>query len=138
MQAAIQSGQLTLVAGKLVELARTETGVRVSFRRRRAPGPETIDVARVYDCGGVTLDVENSSNAAIVSLLRQDAARPDEQRIGLDVTADLNVVDSSGKPSPRLFAVGPLTRGKFFEIEAIPDIRRQCADLAERLLSPSA
>ena len=138
MQAAIESGQLTLVAGKLIELARTETGVRATYRRRRATVPETIDIARVHDCGGVTLDVEQSSNVAIVSLLRQHAARADEQRIGLDVTADLNVVDGSGKPSPRLFAVGPLTRGKFFEIEAIPDIRRQCADLAERLLSPSA
>jgi uncharacterized NAD(P)/FAD-binding protein YdhS len=50
------------------------------------------------------------------------------------VTAALNVVAADATPSSRLFAVGPLTRGQFFEIEAIPDIRRQCADLATRLL----
>ena len=29
----------------------------------------------------------------------------------------------------RLYAIGPLTRDAFFEIDAIPDIRRQCAAL---------
>jgi uncharacterized NAD(P)/FAD-binding protein YdhS len=62
-------------------------------------------------------------------------AQPDERRIGLDVTTDLHVVDAAGQPLPRLYAVGPLTRGKFFEIEAVPDIRRQVADLAARLVA---
>jgi uncharacterized NAD(P)/FAD-binding protein YdhS len=30
--------------------------------------------------------------------------------------------------------VGPLTRSAFWEIIAIPDIRNQCAELAERLV----
>ncbi|WP_280173935.1 hypothetical protein [Devosia enhydra] len=33
------------------------------------------------------------------------------------------------------FALGPLTRGTFFEIEAMPDIRVQASLLAERLKS---
>lgn len=134
MQEAVEEGQLRLVPGKLVSLERTETGVTVSFRRRGHETPETLQVARAYDCGGITLDVEASSNPAILSLLAQGMARPDERHIGLDVTTGLHVVDAEGIPSPRLYAVGPLTRGKFFEIEAIPDIRRQVADLAHRLL----
>lgn len=135
MQNAIGTGQVQLVAAKLVDLRRQGGDVAVSFRRRGRTDPETLTVARVYDCGGVTLDVDASSNPAIVSLLAQRRARADEQHIGLDVTADLQVVDADGEPSSRLFAVGPLTRGKFFEIEAIPDIRRQVSDLADRLLA---
>jgi uncharacterized NAD(P)/FAD-binding protein YdhS len=33
----------------------------------------------------------------------------------------------------KLFALGPLTRGTFFEIDAVPEIREQAARLAERL-----
>lgn len=33
------------------------------------------------------------------------------------------MIDADGTPSDKLFAVGPLTRGTFFEIDAIPDIR---------------
>ena len=45
------------------------------------------------------------------------------------------VIDASGTASKRLFAVGSLTRGTFFEIDAIPDIRVQCARLARHLVS---
>jgi uncharacterized NAD(P)/FAD-binding protein YdhS len=41
-------------------------------------------------------------------------------------------------PSGRLFAIGPLTRAAFWEIIAIPDIRNQCAELAERLVRNAA
>ena len=53
--------------------------------------------------------------------------------IGLDVAADNAVVRLSGQPSQRIFAVGPLARGAFWEIIAIPDIRQQCAELADNL-----
>lgn len=134
MQSAISGGQLQLIAGKLDSMERCADGVSVSFRRRGRAAIDRLQVARVYDCGGVTLDVEASTNPTILSLLSQGLARPDARHIGLDVTTDLHVVDKDGNPSPRLYAVGPLTRGKFFEIEAVPDIRRQVADLADRLL----
>jgi uncharacterized NAD(P)/FAD-binding protein YdhS len=134
MQAAIDSGQLELLAGNFVDVAKTSGGVHVTFRRRGSVDPETLDAARVYDCGGVTLDVTTSSNPVIRALLAAGSGRPDAQHIGLDVTADLHVVRGDGTSTSRLFAIGPLTRGKFFEIEAVPDIRRQCADLADRLL----
>ena len=135
MQAAIESGQVELVAGKLVSMERKEGGVSLRLRRRGETATETVDVARVYDCGGITLDVDASTNPTILSLLSQGLARADARHIGLDVTTDLHVIDRNGNPSPRLYAVGPLTRGKFFEIEAVPDIRRQVASLAEQLLA---
>ena len=134
MHEAIRAGQLELIPGKLVTMEQTADGISVALRRRGQADPERREVARVYDCGGITLDVEASTNPTILSLLSQGLARPDARHIGLDVTTDLHVVDAAGSPSRRLYAVGPLTRGKFFEIEAVPDIRLQVADLAQRLL----
>jgi uncharacterized NAD(P)/FAD-binding protein YdhS len=68
-------------------------------------------------------------------LLEQGLIRPDPIGIGLDVTPDCAVIDRAGKPSAKLFAIGPLTRGRFWEIVAIPDIRVQCAELAQRIAS---
>ncbi len=104
MRQAIAGGQLELVAGKLADLRRAADGIVVTFRRRGAAQAETVQVARAYDCGGVTLDVESSTNPAILSLLAQRRARPDQQHIGLDVTTDLRVVDAEGAPSGRIFA----------------------------------
>lgn len=70
----------------------------------------------------------------IRSLISDGAARPDMQHIGLDIADDCHLRDSTGTRSERLLAIGPLTRGRFFEIEAIPDIRLQAQQIASRLL----
>jgi uncharacterized NAD(P)/FAD-binding protein YdhS len=43
------------------------------------------------------------------------------------------VRDWVGATSGRLFALGPLTKGVFWGITAVPDIRRQCTAMAEHL-----
>jgi uncharacterized NAD(P)/FAD-binding protein YdhS len=48
--------------------------------------------------------------------------------------SDGSLIGRDGVASDRLFAVGPLTRGAFLEIEAVPDIRVQCHRLAGALL----
>ena len=133
---AIAIGQVQLIAANFTGIERHGTGVRASIRRRGQTATETIDIARVYDCGGVSVDVQASSNPVIRDLISTGSGRPDTLHIGLDVTDDCAVIDADGHPSQRLLVAGPLTRGRFFEIEAIPDIRLQCARLAERLLQP--
>ena len=47
------------------------------------------------------------------------------------------VFDAKGRPAKDLFAIGPITRGTFWEITAVPDIRIACETLAEHLLPSS-
>ncbi len=136
MVAAIAMGQVTLRAGQVIGLERAADGVRASIRPKGRPTVETVDVARVYDCGGVTVDVEQSSNPLIRSLVARGEARPDTLHIGLDVTVSGQVLDADGAVSDHLLAIGPLTRGTFFEIEAIPDIRVQASEMATLLRPP--
>jgi uncharacterized NAD(P)/FAD-binding protein YdhS len=135
--AAIGTGQVTLRAGQVTDLARTPQGVCATVRLKGGRAVEAINVARVYDCGGVTVDVEKSSNPLVQSLVAKGDARPDSLHIGLDVTLNGNVISRAGEVSSRLLALGPLTRGAFFEIEAIPDIRVQAAAMASRLQESS-
>jgi uncharacterized NAD(P)/FAD-binding protein YdhS len=137
LEAAIASGQVTLRAGSITDLTRTSDGVLATIRAKGGGARETLKVARVYDCGGVTVDVRQSSNPVITSLIERGDARPDRLNIGLDVTTECEVIDASGTPADRLYAIGPLTRGTFFEIEAIPDIRVQAAALAAELVRPT-
>lgn len=112
--------------------------MRATIRRKGASNLTFFDVARVYDCGGISVNVEQSTNPVVQSLLTRGDIRPDSLHIGLEVDPDCRTLDRFGTPSDRLLAVGPLTRGTFFEIEAIPDIRVQCADLAGRLVGEGA
>jgi len=96
---------------------------------------ESIRVAKVVECVGVAVAPRDSANPVLQDLLEHGLIRPDPIGIGLDVTPDCAVIDRSSKPSAKLFAIGPLTRGRFWEIVAIPDIRVQCAELAQRIVS---
>ncbi|MDF2799021.1 MAG: FAD-dependent oxidoreductase, partial [Devosia sp.] len=117
-----------------VGIDRAPEGVRATIRRRGTQERETLDIARVYDCGGVSVDVLSSSNPVIRDLVASGAARPDPLHIGLDVSPDCFVVNADGQRSRHLLALGPLTRGRFFEIEAVPDIRVQAAAIARKIL----
>jgi uncharacterized NAD(P)/FAD-binding protein YdhS len=131
---AVAAGQVKLVAGNFLDVRRAGDGVIATIRRKGRTEKEEIAVARVYDCGGVAVDVEHSSNPVVRRLIADGTGRADPLHIGLDVSTTCEVVSADGVPSLRLYAIGPLTRGTFFEIEAVPDIRTQCAELAERLL----
>lgn len=135
---AVRSGQLKLLAARVVGTASDNGDRLVKLLPRRSRDTETLRVARIYDCTGIVKDVSTGSVAVIRSLTDRGLARADPLRLGLDVTLDCAVIDRGGSASDRLFAVGPLTRGTFFEIDAVPDIRNQTAKLAGQLTQRTA
>jgi uncharacterized NAD(P)/FAD-binding protein YdhS len=131
---AIAERQLQVIAGRLLDVQSTTDGFTASVQRRGTNSVEQIRAAHVYDCSGVIADPTRTSNPAIRSLLKSGAARPDPLRIGLDVSQEGALIGENGVASERVYAIGPLTRGTFFEIEAVPDIRVQCQQLSKALM----
>jgi uncharacterized NAD(P)/FAD-binding protein YdhS len=130
----VDAGQVTLIAAEFIDIERSGHSVRATIRPRGSDRQDIMDVARIYDCGGVSVDVRASANPIIRHLIQTEAARPDAMHIGLDVDENCALITADGTASTRIRVVGPLTRGRYFEIEAIPDIRVQCARLANALL----
>ena len=130
---AVQSGRIRLVAGRVVGIE-ADDQFAVQVQSRHTQRLETFEVARIYDCSGIVRDISTSSNSVVRSLVDRRLARPDPMRIGLDVSANCEIIAGDGAVSKKILAVGPLTRGTFFEIDAIPDIRVQCARLSKQLL----
>ena len=84
---------------------------------------------------GVWLDL---ASPLVADLLARGRARVDPLRIVLEVDGQCRLVDVAGRPSARIFAIGPVSRAAFWEITAIPDIRHQVAALAGRLAQAGA
>jgi uncharacterized NAD(P)/FAD-binding protein YdhS len=131
----LAEGQLNIIAGKITSVVDDYEEITVHYRRRGAERIETMLVATILDCTGITSNPRHSPNPLIRDLLAQGAARPDALDLGLDVTESCALVDRSGRASQHMFAVGPITRGRFWEIMAVPDIRVQCANLAAAIAS---
>ncbi|MGX9146524.1 FAD/NAD(P)-binding protein [Mesorhizobium sp. 128a] len=130
---AVRTGRIRPVAGRVVGIEAGD-GFAVDIQSRHTQALETLKVARIYDCTGIARDISTTSNSVVRSLVDRGLARPDPLRLGLDVSSKCEIIAGDGTASAKILAVGPLTRGTFFEIDAIPDIRVQCARLSKQLL----
>ncbi len=130
----IDSGQLRILAGRLEAHVAGPAGLTAKIRLRGREDAIALDVARWIDCSGLQQDYAQVDHALIRDLLQQGHARPDPMRLGLEVSPECALIDREGLPSERLFAIGPVTRGTFWEITSVPDIREQCWELAQRLV----
>jgi uncharacterized NAD(P)/FAD-binding protein YdhS len=130
----LSSGRLTVIAARLKGIETDATNAVIRYRRRGASAIETLHVDKIADCRGVAPAPLKIVNPALRSLVDRGLARLDPLAIGLDMTDACAIIDRAGVPSERLFAVGALTRAAFWEIIAIPDIRSQCVELADRII----
>jgi len=131
-------GRLVIKAGRFVDVARDGAAARIAWRRRGADHDETVTADRVINCTGPGADVRLIAEPVVGDLLARGLARPDPLGLGFDVSDDCRLVDAGGCPDPWMFAVGPLTRGAFWEITAVPDIRDQVAAVAMSIASALA
>ena len=127
-------GSLRLMAAKITAIEPNAGGALVRYRRRGRSETESLQVGKIVDCTGIVRDPRATANPAVRSLFDQGLIRTGPLRIGLDVASNCALINQDGSPSERLFAAGPLTRAAFWEIIAIPDIRNQCAELADHLV----
>lgn len=137
IDALIKSGRLLVIAGKIMSVEPSETknaGALVTFRRRGHTSLSTLQVSAIADCRGVQADVVQSENPLIRALLEEDLARPHPLGLGFEIATDCALTGSTAD-GPKLYAIGPLTRGAFWESVAVPDIRVQCERLAAILTS---
>ena len=133
--AAQANGQLRIRAGRLCSMDVADGAVDVRYRPRGQEDLKATWVARVINCSGPCCDYARVDHPLVRSLLERGLVRPDALRLGLDVSATCALLDHEGAISRRLFAIGPVTKGAFWEMTAVPNLRRQCEELAIQLAS---
>jgi uncharacterized NAD(P)/FAD-binding protein YdhS len=120
----VADGRLEIVAGRIVAARDSANGIEVDYRRRGAERAQTERFAYAFNCTGPLHSIARSKDALLRSLLDQGRIRPDDLGIGLDV-------DETNRVGEHLWAMGPLTKGRYWEIIAVPDIREQAAQVAD-------
>ena len=129
-----EAGELQVRAARVLRYEPTSDGVRVVVRARGASSTEALFVERVVNCTGPSTDVRRMGDRLLDALRRRGLAVPDPLSLGLEVSDDLALLDTEGRPSESLFLVGPLLKARFWEATAVPELREHAARVAERLL----
>ena len=122
----IAEGRLEIVAGRIQGVDETEHVLAVSYRRRGTPRISEGRFAYMINCTGPLGTIARTRDELLKGLLADGLARPDQLGIALDVDERSRVAGSK-----RAWAMGPLTKGRYWEIIAVPDIRGQAAAVAD-------
>lgn len=133
IDAMVASGRLTLLSGKTLAAREHDDGVALRWRPRGQDSAETLIVQRVINCTGPLGDLGRTNDPLLRDLTARELIRADAHRIGIDVDNQARTIAANGMPNDWLYALGPMTRGAFWEIVAVPDIRQQTWALARRL-----
>ncbi len=122
-----ETGRLVVQRGRLQGLHSQGDGVIATIQDRLLPA------AMVVNCTGFERCTVSAS-PLLSSLAAEGIVEP--HPIGLGITVD----DHSAVPASegRLYALGPLTAGRHFEITAVPDIRVQARAVAGRIAAEIA
>ena len=112
------------MAGRILSASEQANGLLVELRRRGADASQRMTFAYAINCTGPLHSIERTRDPMLRSLLDSGVVSPDHLGIGL-------AVDENSRAGERIWALGPLTKGRYWEIIAVPDIREQATAVAD-------
>ena len=133
IQGALDSGQLTIAAGRIQSGELTGDQVTVAIQARKTKAIQRLTVSPVLDCTGIKIDYLNSPQPLIISLREQRLIRPNILGLGLDSDGDGRVFDAQGQACHWLYTIGTARKGDLWETIAVPELRDQARHLAATL-----
>jgi uncharacterized NAD(P)/FAD-binding protein YdhS len=127
LQALRDSGQLRIVAGRLLRLAEEGDGATATYRPRGTSAIATLKVGTVINCTGPAQGLRKLGEPLLTHLLESGLIQSDPHELGLRVAENYALIDAQGRASPWLFYVGPFLRAEFWEATAVPELREHVA-----------
>ncbi|ALL12895.1 FAD/NAD(P)-binding protein [Caulobacter henricii] len=134
IQTLLDTGTLTHLTGRIESLTLGATGLQLRWRPRGRRDIQTLAIGRAINCTGPAATIMTHKDQLLASLCTNGLARGDALGLGLDVDQEGRLIKGDGTSHRNLFAVGPVTRGAFWEVTAVPDIRVQAAHTARAVI----
>lgn len=122
----VAEDRLEIVAGRIQSVEEKDGALSVAYRRRAKSNLVERRFAYMINCTGPLGRIDRTRDDLLKGLLDDGLARPDPLGIALDVDERSRVTGAR-----RAWAMGPLTKGRYWEIIAVPDIRGQAAAVAD-------
>lgn len=136
IEGAIARNRIGVQQGRLLAIDSVASGgLELCVKTAGKLGRSQADVA--INCTGPECDPLASRNPLILDLLQRGLAQADQLHLGLDTDVDSRLVGADGTVQAGLYAIGPVARGRLWEVTAVPEIRQQAVELSH-VLAPRA
>ena len=128
------SGQLRLIAGRVLDVDPDGARLRVELRPRRAASKRFLEVDRLIQCTGLPSIGSAQLPPLLEHLRRRGLLTLHPLGIGLAVSDQGQLLQGSGAIAPGLYTLGTPLRAQRWESIAVPELREQAQALACALL----
>lgn len=126
-----QAGQLEIMSGRLIGVS--EQGVTARLRHQQET--KLFPVTHLINCMGSSNHISAKDQPMLAALMQRGNVCHDELKLGLLTNRKYELITAQGKVLPACYTLGPPMRGVVWECVAVPEIRQQCKELAQQLLS---
>ncbi|MBS0377393.1 MAG: FAD/NAD(P)-binding protein [Proteobacteria bacterium] len=133
-----RDGTLRTHAGRLVSLRTRGRRIHARIRPRGSAQTQELVVDRVVNCTGPDFDVRRSGDRLVRALLAQGLMVPDPLGLGISTGPHGALLGRDGRPSTRVFYVGPQLRAAHWESTAVTELRDHVRHLATHLMDHAA
>lgn len=131
--AARNRGQLTIRAGRVRDISVVGDRLSTTFTPRGGGERIRLDTDTLINCAGPESNFALIRDPLVRALLDRGLVRPDPLGLGIETTLDGEVIAACGTRVRHLLALGPIARGAFWEMTAVPELRCLCAAVGQRL-----
>jgi uncharacterized NAD(P)/FAD-binding protein YdhS len=134
LRQARESGEVEGMSGRLKRVSAqndcltAEIALRGGLERK-------IQVERIINCTGPDRDYRRMGNPIVQALFRRGLALPGPFGGGLQTNEYGALIDAAGRPSARLFTLGPPRSADLIETIAVPELREQAQALARYIVA---
>ena len=128
------TGQLQILKGRLQKIT-WEAGIGFDVRYSTIGLDQYVHADVIINCIGSESKFDQIDSPLVKNLMNAGHIRCDDLRFGLDATPDGHLKGADGQPSDMLYTLGTALKGVLWESTAIPEIRVQARDLAQKLIA---
>lgn len=130
---AIGKGKLSILADRMQSIAFRDQRLVSQYVPRGGGATSQLATDVLINCAGPECDFTRIADPLPRSLLNQGLIRPDPLGLGIATSPLGEAIGRDGRPVPCLLALGPIARGGFWELTAVPELRSLCAVTGQRL-----
>ncbi|HEX6565858.1 MAG TPA: FAD/NAD(P)-binding protein [Chthoniobacterales bacterium] len=129
-----KAGRLRCHRGRIFSIAPEKEFLSVQFRDSNEHSDRVLRVRYVVNCTGPECNYHKLTDPLVVQLFSRGIIVPDPLFLGLDVGLGGTILNLQGERVTHLHTLGSPQKGILFETTAVPELREQAAELANRIL----
>ena len=118
-----------------MNLQENSDDLTITFFDKSSEKEITVNAQRIINCIGPEGDFDKVDNPLLKNMLSHGLISKDPLSLGFNATGDGRIIDKSGNVIDNLLTIGSGLRGILWESTAIPEIRVQAHEMANKVLA---